>query len=213
MSHDCGEAKAELSVAQQKGNQKDHKAPYECPLYVWRCTYVRMYVERMTCRYGHKPYGQPCSVWLRIYGFEIAPFCSNPVRCQVLGNAQKNVFIDWATKCRMIFINLIFANDILHTFLYGISRFFVYKRNTVVHFFFIRTQFIGTQGPYFKHIIINLSLVKALPKKGCANKKSVRTNLLLCHTKIVWTSVIIVQILKIKKNCKKLVQTYTHSFL
>ena len=74
-------------------------------------------------------------------------------------------------------------------------------------------QFIGTQGPYFKHIIINLSLVKALPKKGCANKKSVRTNLLLFHTEIVWTSVIPLQILRIKKNCKKLVQTYTHSFL
>ena len=87
MSHDCGEATAELIAAQQKGNQKFQKAP--SPLYVWRCTYVCMYVERMTCTYGHKPYGQPCSVWLRIYGFEIAPFCSNPVRCQVLGNAQK----------------------------------------------------------------------------------------------------------------------------
>ena len=93
MSHDCGEATAELIAAQQKGNQKFQKAPYECPLYVWRCTYVHMYVERMTCTYGHKPYGQPCSVWLRIYGFEIAPFCSNPVRCQVLGNAQKKMYL------------------------------------------------------------------------------------------------------------------------
>ena len=35
------------------------------------------------------PYGRPCSFRLRIYGFEIAPFCSNPVRCQVLGNAEE----------------------------------------------------------------------------------------------------------------------------
>ena len=45
----------------------------------------------------------------------------------------------WVTKYGMIFLNLIFCYNILHTFSLGHAMeyqdFFIYKRNTVVHFF------------------------------------------------------------------------------